>query len=156
MVLVPLIPSAVAVIVADPACTPVTSPVVETVATNGSELDQATVKPVSSVPFASLRVADNCSVSPTLTGIMVGVTVTEAIETRNIAVHNRCIINKRYVTKTRTDPSRISQVRRLQVDDLSSIMSTLSESVRSIDKAARSKLTLKARRFDIEQHFLHD
>lgn len=62
MVAVPLIPSAVAVIVAEPGAMPVTSPVGKTVATDGLELDQITLGPVSTLPFAPLRVATSCRV----------------------------------------------------------------------------------------------
>ncbi len=54
---VPLFPSLVAVIVADPGVTPETSPELLTVATDVLLLDQETARPERAVPFASFGVA---------------------------------------------------------------------------------------------------
>src|SRR5437588_622316 len=62
---VPLWPSLVAVIVAAPTATPVTRPLVETVATALLLVVQVTVRPVSGVPLASLGVAASCTAPPT-------------------------------------------------------------------------------------------
>src|SRR5438034_280773 len=78
---VPLWPSLVAVIVAEPATFPVTSPVPVTVATGVLLLDHATGRPVSTVPFASFRVAVSCCVCPTGTLADAGLTVTDATGT---------------------------------------------------------------------------
>jgi hypothetical protein len=78
---VPLLVSLVAVIVADPAATPFTSPLPFTVATAGAVLDHVTTRPASGFPFASFGVAVNCSVCPTLTLPVVGLTVTDATGT---------------------------------------------------------------------------
>src|SRR6266699_256579 len=75
---VPLCPSLVAVIVADPAATPVTSPLPLTVAAAVLLLCQVTVRPASELPFASLGVAVSCTVLPVVTVADAGVTVTEA------------------------------------------------------------------------------
>ncbi len=61
-VAVPLCPSLVAVIVAEPAATPVTSPVPLTVATPGALLAQAIARPLSGFPLASRGVAVSCTV----------------------------------------------------------------------------------------------
>ena len=53
---VPLLPSLVAVIVAEPGVTPETSPELFTVATDVLLLDQVTTRPDSAAPFASLGV----------------------------------------------------------------------------------------------------
>jgi len=58
---VPLFPSLVAVIVADPAVTPVTSPLPFTVATGVLLLTHVTTRPESGLPFASLGVAVSCT-----------------------------------------------------------------------------------------------
>jgi hypothetical protein len=71
----------VAVIVAEPAARPVTSPLVLTRATVESLLDQVTTRPVSGVPLASLGVAVSCAVWPTCTLADDGLTVTEATGT---------------------------------------------------------------------------
>src|SRR5712691_7344326 len=78
---VPLCPSLVAVIVAEPAATPVTSPLPFTVAMAVLLLDQVTTRPVRGFPFASLGVAVSCTVSPTCTLAGDGVTVTLATGT---------------------------------------------------------------------------
>src|SRR5882724_2433312 len=65
MLAVPLCPSLVAVIVADPIATPVTRPLVVTVATEVLLLDHATARPESGLPFASFGVAVSCTVCPT-------------------------------------------------------------------------------------------
>src|SRR3989449_3632690 len=78
---VPLWPSLAAVIVAAPALTPVTRPLADTVATAVLPLDQLTVRPVSGLPFASFGVAASCTVCPTNTLAVVGLTATEATGT---------------------------------------------------------------------------
>src|SRR6266567_2979715 len=78
---VPLCPSLVAVIVADPAATPDTSPLPLTVATDVLLLDHVTVRPVSGLPFASFVVAVSCIVWPTPTLADAGLTVTDATGT---------------------------------------------------------------------------
>src|SRR5213082_1409176 len=75
---VPLLPSDVAVMVAEPAATPLTSPLPFTVATAVLLLDQVITRPDNGLPFASLGVAVSCTVSPTATLAGDGVTVTEA------------------------------------------------------------------------------
>src|SRR5712691_10011603 len=81
---VPLCPSLVAVIVAEPGATPRTSPLLFTVATAVVVLDQVTTRPVSGVPFASLGVAVSCTVEPCWTLAGDGVTVTEATGTETV------------------------------------------------------------------------
>src|SRR5256885_2103733 len=81
MVAVPLFPSLVAVIVAEPAPRPVTSPLPLTRAIVVSSLAQVTPLPDSGLPFASLGVALSCTVCPTGTLADDGVTVTEATGT---------------------------------------------------------------------------
>ena len=78
---VPLCPSLVAVIVAEPAATLVTSPLAETVATAALLVAQVTVRPLRAVPFASFGVAVNCVVAPTVRLAVAGLTVTDATGT---------------------------------------------------------------------------
>src|SRR5207248_9959368 len=59
---VPFWPSLVAVIVAEPATLVVTSPLLLTVATVVLFEANVTVRPVRTLPFASLRVAVSCTV----------------------------------------------------------------------------------------------
>src|SRR5438552_14655130 len=77
----PLFPSLVAVIVAAPAATPVTSPPALTVATAVLLLPQLTVRPDNGLPLASFGVAVSCTVWPTGTDAVLGLTVTDATGT---------------------------------------------------------------------------
>jgi len=83
---VPLCPSLVAVIVAGPAATPVTSPVDETVATALLLVVHVTARPVSTFPDASFVVAVSCTVAPTLTVAIAGLTVTDATGADGVVV----------------------------------------------------------------------
>src|SRR5207249_1310225 len=71
-------PSEVAVIVADPATSPVTSPLPFTLATAAALLAHVTTRPDSAFPLASFGVAASCTVPPTATLADAGVTVTDA------------------------------------------------------------------------------
>src|SRR5712692_2202845 len=77
-VAVPLRPSLVAVIVAPPATTPVTSPLPFTVATVPLLLDHMIERPFNGLPFESLAAAANCTVWPRVTLADAGLTVTDA------------------------------------------------------------------------------
>jgi hypothetical protein len=79
--LVPLLPSLVAVMVAEPTPTPVTSPELLTVASAVALLPQLTDRPVSGFPLASRGVAVSWTVPPTATEAGLGVTDTEATDT---------------------------------------------------------------------------
>src|SRR5438445_13719300 len=81
MAAVPLFPSLVALIVMEPGATPLTRPLVLTVATAVLELDHVTVRPESGVPPASLGVAVSCTVWPACTEAEGGVTSTDATGT---------------------------------------------------------------------------
>ncbi len=78
---VPATLSLVAVIVAVPAATAVTTPVVDTVATADAFDDHATTRPVSTLPLASFVTAVNVAVPPALTLVVGGETVTLATGT---------------------------------------------------------------------------
>ncbi len=70
-----------AVIVADPAPAPLTSPLPLTGATAVLLLPHVTTRPVRAVPFASRGVAVSCTVAPCGTLADAGVTVTDATGT---------------------------------------------------------------------------
>src|SRR2546422_2630569 len=78
----PLCPSLVAVIVDEPAGTPVTSPLALTVAPAGLPLAQVTVRPPRGLPFASLGGAASGTVWPPCTDAVAGVTLTAPPGTR--------------------------------------------------------------------------
>jgi hypothetical protein len=73
---VPVTPELLAVIVAEPAATPVTMPLELTVAAAVLLFDHVTVCPVITLPFWSLTVACNGVVAPTATDVDAGETVT--------------------------------------------------------------------------------
>ncbi|HSC33019.1 MAG TPA: hypothetical protein VLD17_14900 [Gemmatimonadaceae bacterium] len=75
---VPLLPSLVAVMVAEPGATAVTRPDVETVAVAVALDDHVTVWPVSTLPPASRTVAVSCDVLLTLSVAELGETDTDA------------------------------------------------------------------------------
>src|SRR3989442_7059506 len=75
---VPLFPSLVAVIVANPAAPPVTSPVALTEARAASLVAQVTDRPESRLPAESRSVAVSCSICPISTLAVAGLTVTVA------------------------------------------------------------------------------
>ena len=77
---VPLLPPLEAVIVAEPGATALTRPVAETVAVAGALEDHVTVRPVSTLPPASRRVAVSCDLLPTRKVAVLGATETEATE----------------------------------------------------------------------------
>src|SRR2546425_9203076 len=80
-VAVPLFPSLAAAMATDPAATPVTSPLPETVASALLLDAQVTVRPVSTFPLASLSTAPSCCVPPTDTVAAAGLTATQATDT---------------------------------------------------------------------------
>src|SRR5438309_11073803 len=85
---VPFIPSLVAVIVADPAAPPVTSPVALTEARPGALLAQVTTRPLSGLPRESFGVAVSGTVAPTKMPATAGVTVTVATGAGGGGVHD--------------------------------------------------------------------
>jgi hypothetical protein len=76
IVAAPVLPEDVAVIVAEPAATAVTTPLALTVAIEALLVDQVTVCPVIVFPFWSFTVALTEAVPPTTTELLAGETVT--------------------------------------------------------------------------------
>src|SRR2546425_874971 len=81
MAALPLCPSLVAVIVAAPATTPVTSPLPLTAATAPLPHAHVTPPPDSGLPLASCSVTDSCTVLPAATVAAAGLTETKATAT---------------------------------------------------------------------------
>jgi len=78
IVALPLLPSLVAVIVAEPGALASTTPVLDTVAIVGALVDQVIVRPESAAPFASRGVADSVT-DPLMARLAVpGLTATDA------------------------------------------------------------------------------
>src|SRR5207302_2625354 len=78
---VPLCPSLVAVIVADPGATPVTVPSTSATAPDVLLLDHVPVRPDSGLPLASCGVAVSCADCPAEIVADAGVTLTDATGT---------------------------------------------------------------------------
>lgn len=75
---VPVLPSLVAVIVAEPVATAVTRPLLDTLATDVLDDDQVIVRPPNAVPAESRGVAVNVIVSPVTSEAVVGLMDTVA------------------------------------------------------------------------------
>src|SRR6266545_2388688 len=75
---VPVLPSLVAVIVAEPVATAVSRPLVFTFATAGALLVHVTERPVNTFPLASLSVAVSCCVAPGFWLTVAGLSDTDA------------------------------------------------------------------------------
>jgi hypothetical protein len=78
--------------------------------------------------------------------------LTEAIETRNISVHNGCVINRRYVNRLRLESSLIGTPKRLTIEDVEPLGILLGDLVKDIDAAACERLELVPNSFDIDPH----
>src|SRR6059058_824591 len=102
---VPLFPSLVAVIVAEPGVTPETRPPLLTVATAVLELDHVTVRPESGAPLASFGVAVSCTVWPACTEAEGGVTSTVATGTFVTLIDEVPLFPSRVATVDVTPPS---------------------------------------------------
>lgn len=77
--------------------------------------------------------------------------VAEAVQTRNISVHNRCIINERYAKKTGAAGSLIGCRRDLSMEELATLVPLLANGVRRLDGEARKKFKLRGTKFDVEK-----
>jgi len=73
--------------------------------------------------------------------------IIEAIETRNISVHNRCLVNRKYQQKTGCSKELIGKLKDLYIGDIDALVPILFRSAVDIDKAARQKLGLQGVRF---------
>jgi len=90
----PLFPSLLAVIVAVPVATAVTTPDDVTAATAGALDVQVTCRPRSTLPLASSRVATSCWVRPTRTVRLSGATATDATGAVDGAVVSVAILDR--------------------------------------------------------------
>jgi hypothetical protein len=69
--------------------------------------------------------------------------LTEAIEVRNISVHNRCVINRRFVGRLALPETSIGSKRELFVGDLDKLVPLLAKMVKVLDKSVVHHLNLK-------------
>ncbi len=70
-----------------------------------------------------------------------------AIEVRNLAVHNRSIINQRYVNRLKISYEKIGTKRIIDHDELLELSSLLFRCVKSLDEEVKTKFGLKGIRF---------
>lgn len=83
-------------------------------------------------------------------------TIVEAIEIRNISVHNRCIINERYVSRSGSAATDVGKKKELYINYLDRVVPLLAEEVAKLDESARKRLKLKGTRFDIASFVKED
>jgi hypothetical protein len=70
----------------------------------------------------------------------------DAIETRNISVRNRFIINQRYSSRVGVDPSRLGKVRQLVSEAVEDAARTMPHSVLRADKETRKRIGVAGHR----------
>lgn len=69
--------------------------------------------------------------------------IIEAIETRNISVHNRCIINRRYLQRTGADPSKLGEIKTLGIKFAETLAPVVWNTVIALDREAVRKFKLE-------------
>jgi hypothetical protein len=77
--------------------------------------------------------------------------VREYIETRNISVHNRCRISRRYLEKVPESTRKLGATRFLGIADIDQLVSALHRAVSQLDRDARRHLKLPGIRFDVSE-----
>lgn len=70
----------------------------------------------------------------------------DAIETRNISVHNRCVINERYLARVDVEGAQLGKVRKLDIDAVEAAARAMLHSVLSSEKEARKRLGVSGHR----------
>jgi len=71
----------------------------------------------------------------------------EYIEIRNISVHNRCFINKRFIARTNIEHDNLGKKKELFSDQLDILIPKLAEIVKTTDVLIRRKMKVKGIRF---------
>jgi hypothetical protein len=71
----------------------------------------------------------------------------EAIEIRNISVHNRCMISRRFVTRLNRPQGEVGTRYRLDVSYLYELVPLLVDTVKAVDRAIARKLKIHGVRF---------
>lgn len=69
--------------------------------------------------------------------------IREAIETRNISIHNNCIINRRYITKLRESEELIGHKKKIKKEFLATIIDITHRNVLDIDSKLIKKFKIK-------------
>jgi len=71
-----------------------------------------------------------------------------AVETRNLSVHNRSIINSRYINRMKISEDNIGKKRIIKYDELQELSFLLFKCVKSLDNEIKSKFDIKGIRFN--------
>lgn len=71
----------------------------------------------------------------------------EYIEIRNISVHNRCFINKRFIARTNLESNNLGKKKELFSEQLDILIPKLSEIVKATDLLVRRKMKVNGIRF---------
>jgi hypothetical protein len=77
--------------------------------------------------------------------------INEAIAFRNISVHNRCVVNKRFIAQTGVDSSWLGKRALFGMEYLQDKAKIIANSVRLTDRAARKKLGLRGSRLNLSR-----
>ena len=77
--------------------------------------------------------------------------IRESIETRNISVHNRCRISRRYLEKVPASTRKLGATRFLGIADIDLLAPALHRAVSQLDRDARRHLKLPGVRFDVQE-----
>jgi hypothetical protein len=75
--------------------------------------------------------------------------VKESIEVRNLSVHNRCRINKRFVERTGRGQDVLGEALVVGVSNLDVLLPALHRNVKRVDADARRRLRLRGVRFSV-------
>lgn len=74
-----------------------------------------------------------------------------AVEIRNLFVHNRCIINNRYINRMKIAEENIGKKKIIENDELQELLSLLFNCVNHLDNKIKSKFRIKGTRFNINK-----
>ncbi len=70
--------------------------------------------------------------------------ITHLIEVRNISVHNRCVMNQRFVSRLGLPASEIGKKKELYIDQIDELNDLVAELVKHIDRQSIASLNLKS------------
>ena len=75
--------------------------------------------------------------------------IVEAIEIRNISVHNNCRINRRFVQRLKLDPSIIGKMKTLSLARVEKTAVLLGDLVKEIDSMAAERYAIESHKVEI-------
>ena len=71
----------------------------------------------------------------------------DLVEVRNLSVHNRCLVNQRYLDRSKNRSYAVGTQRRIEDEEIGAMIPTLAKTVISLDRQARNKLKIRGVRF---------